>query len=112
MPGQGHSGLGLSAQSHNSAGLIQHPIEKCAKTMIQQDAQQSMNLALKHQGRGFALGLQMEQLMCQGRPRVPGRSLRTMGTSILSGRFDQITLEDYVGETEGVEMLHTFAYPM
>merc|ERR1712228_484119 len=69
-----------------------------------------MNLALKHQGRGFALGLQMEQVMVQQRPRVPGRSLRTLGSDILSGRNEQITLEDYVGETEGVEMLHTFSY--
>merc|ERR1711957_65690 len=112
MPAECHSGLGLSTAGQNTAGMMQHPIEKCGKTMLQQDAQHNMNLALKNQGRGFALGLQMEQLMCQNRPRVPGRSLRTMGTSILSGRCDRITLEDYVGETEGVEMLHTFAYPM
>merc|ERR1712110_692953 len=112
MPGGAQTGLGLSYNAQNTSGILQHPIEKCAKTIVDQDTQHNMNMALKNQGRGFALGLQMEHVMVSGRPKVPGRSMKTLGADILTGRSEQITLEDYIGETEGVEMLHTFTYPM
>merc|ERR1711868_104744 len=81
-------------------------------SFLEHQDRQLANLALKTEGRGFAMELQMEQTFCKQRPRVPGRNMRTLGAEILSGRHGEITLEDYIGETEGVESLHTFQYPI
>jgi len=112
MPGDGMTGLGLATPAMNTAAIQRHPIQKSTKTMIEQESLSNFDLARKHQGRGFAVELQMEQLMCAARPRVPNRSMATLGASILAGRQDRIVLEDYVGETEGRESLREFAYPI
>ena len=74
------------------------------------------------------MGLKMERLQSV-RPKVPGRSLRTLGGDILSGesacffsdhvhnrsrsgRLDDLQMEDYIGEVEGSERYFTHAYPM
>ena len=73
------------------------------------------------------MGLKMERLQSV-RPKVPGRSLRTLGGDILSGesacfelftinrllsgRLDDLQMEDYIGEVEGSERFFTHAYPM
>lgn len=112
MPGANSSALGLSSQPQNTAGMNLHQIERCPVSLEKQQQMKSMNLAMKHQGRGFALGLQMESFGLENRPKAPGRNFRTLGSEVISGRNEQISITDYLGETEGVENFLTHQYPM
>jgi len=49
MPGAAQTGLGLSYKAQNTSAALKHPIEKCGKSMVEQETQQCMNLAMKHE---------------------------------------------------------------
>jgi len=110
MPEKASSALGLPLPSSNTAGRMVHPLD--GANFIKAQEQEDMKLALKSQGRAFAMGLRMERLMIEKKPQMPGRQFKSLGLEILNDRHGEIGVHDYLGETEGSETFTTFAYPI
>lgn len=66
---------------------------------------------IEKKGRGFALGLQMERTMLV-KPRAPLSKFRSLGAETLADRHQSICPGDFLGETEGAEMMTTFTCPL
>ena len=49
MPGEGMTDLGLATPAMNTAAMVRHPIQKCTKTMVEQETLSNFELARKHQ---------------------------------------------------------------
>merc|ERR1711953_446053 len=110
MPTKTTSALGLSSADKNTAGRMVHPAD--GFDLIKSQDQHDFKLAMKTQGKASAIGLRMERVMIENKPRMPGRQFRSLGAEILADRHNSINIHDFLGETDGAENYTTFAYPI
>merc|ERR1712189_122408 len=109
MPQTAATGFGLADPARNTAARARHPVELVDTRSIVE--KHDLQMALKNQGRGFALGLRMEATMMK-KPRFPGSAFRSLGAETLADRHTSIAPSDFLGEVHGAETLTTFNYPM